>query len=115
MSFLKEKPRIIPMVMRGCCCSIIPYQEIIGNYSIARKYRKRDLIIPYQEIIGNYSLVSVKVEKNKIIPYQEIIGNYSWYLNLNNTSSIIPYQEIIGNYSGQGVIVLIVKLYHTKK
>lgn len=22
------------MVMRGCCCPIIPYQEIIGNYSI---------------------------------------------------------------------------------
>ena len=55
MSFLKEKPRIIPMVMRGCCCSIIPYQEIIGNYSNTKKSTVQEIIIPYQEIIGNYS------------------------------------------------------------
>ena len=55
MSFLKEKPRIIPMVMRGCCCPIIPYQEIIGNYSSTGQGKSARTIIPYQEIIGNYS------------------------------------------------------------
>ena len=34
-------------------------------------------IIPYQEIIGNYSAVCEDVRMSKIIPYQEIIGNYS--------------------------------------
>ena len=34
-------------------------------------------IIPYQEIIGNYSGVSASTLEDKIIPYQEIIGNYS--------------------------------------
>ena len=44
------------MVMRGCCCPIIPYQEIIGNYSISRETLNNWEIIPYQEIIGNYSV-----------------------------------------------------------
>ena len=34
-------------------------------------------IIPYQEIIGNYSLYDTKGMRKAIIPYQEIIGNYS--------------------------------------
>ena len=34
---------------------IIPYQEIIGNYSRTGNNREREVIIPYQEIIGNYS------------------------------------------------------------
>ena len=34
---------------------IIPYQEIIGNYSILAGDLIDDFIIPYQEIIGNYS------------------------------------------------------------
>ena len=34
-------------------------------------------IIPYQEIIGNYSALLSREERMKIIPYQEIIGNYS--------------------------------------
>mgnify|MGYP007100290278 CR=1 FL=1 len=36
---------------------IIPYQEIIGNYSTDIMYIGTILIIPYQEIIGNYSLM----------------------------------------------------------
>ena len=36
-------------------------------------------IIPYQEIIGNYSNVTSFVVNIPIIPYQEIIGNYSPY------------------------------------
>ena len=77
MSFLKEKPRIIPMVMRGCCCPIIPYQEIIGNYSKGTALSGLTLIIPYQEIIGNYSRDQKLHRRGGIIPYQEIIGNYS--------------------------------------
>mgnify|MGYP007030295954 FL=1 len=34
-------------------------------------------IIPYQEIIGNYSIVLDVIAFPTIIPYQEIIGNYS--------------------------------------
>ena len=34
-------------------------------------------IIPYQEIIGNYSQLPLSSLLVNIIPYQEIIGNYS--------------------------------------
>ena len=34
-------------------------------------------IIPYQEIIGNYSQYPFNNSTQSIIPYQEIIGNYS--------------------------------------
>ena len=65
------------MVMRGCCCPIIPYQEIIGNYSAVLDALKLGFIIPYQEIIGNYSYLLNLFSDSLIIPYQEIIGNYS--------------------------------------
>ena len=45
--------------MRGCCCPIIPYQEIIGNYSLYSVPGNNAVIIPYQEIIGNYSGINV--------------------------------------------------------
>ena len=35
------------------------------------------MIIPYQEIIGNYSKMDAQEKAKEIIPYQEIIGNYS--------------------------------------
>ena len=57
------------------------------------------LIIPYQEIIGNYSLHPMQTISGRIIPYQEIIGNYSPTIIDGIPKSIIPYQEIIGNYS----------------
>ena len=34
---------------------LLPYQEIIGNYSTSGAPDYRPSIIPYQEIIGNYS------------------------------------------------------------
>ena len=40
-------------------------------------YHKMKVIIPYQEIIGNYSAKPEDVKLIRIIPYQEIIGNYS--------------------------------------
>ena len=60
------------------------------------------VIIPYQEIIGNYSKVLIQYHAQEIIPYQEIIGNYSSLACPRHAQMIIPYQEIIGNYSCQG-------------
>ena len=57
------------------------------------------IIIPYQEIIGNYSVFLSASLSGFIIPYQEIIGNYSALKEYGYASGIIPYQEIIGNYS----------------
>ena len=66
--------------MRGCCCPIIPYQEIIGNYSPMQPHDISQAIIPYQEIIGNYScqgwngiLESLSIPQNKKIPLLRII------------------------------------------
>ena len=80
-------------------CFIIPYQEIIGNYSDRNHDVHRNYIIPYQEIIGNYSDIHFLASRQIIIPYQEIIGNYSGEIILHAGMAIIPYQEIIGNYS----------------
>ena len=74
-----------------------------------------DGIIPYQEIIGNYSRVSSAVFPLAIIPYQEIIGNYSLVSGANISPVIIPYQEIIGNYSAGSERCHGERLYHTKK
>lgn len=66
--------------MRGCCCPIIPYQEIIGNYSRHTLVMLGFEIIPYQEITGNYScqgwygiLESLSIPQNKKIPLLRII------------------------------------------
>ena len=85
-----------------CSSYIIPYQEIIGNYSCISCIFVPILIIPYQEIIGNYSSFFNSIDYCLIIPYQEIIGNYSLCSNARKYVTIIPYQEIIGNYSCQG-------------
>ncbi len=34
-------------------------------------------IIPYQELLGNYNKLLEIVEANTIIPYQELLGNYN--------------------------------------
>ena len=59
---------------------IIPYQEIIGNYSNSSQNISARHIIPYQEIIGNYScqgwygiLESLSIPQNKKIPLLRII------------------------------------------
>ena len=43
---------------------------------MTRTYKNGKSIIPYQELLGNYD---VQVQANKIkgiIPYQELLGNY---------------------------------------
>ena len=60
------------------------------------EYQKREKIIPYQEIIGNYSLLLDISTRCQIIPYQEITGNYScqgWYGILESLS--IPQNKKI--------------------
>ena len=39
-------------------------------------YRDGATIIPYQELLGNYDPVVCFLFKNGIIPYQELLGNY---------------------------------------
>ena len=36
--------------------SIIPYQELLGNYDRFADIRKFFPIIPYQELLGNYDI-----------------------------------------------------------
>ena len=43
--------------------------------------KNKVVIIPYQEIIGNYSFPLPFARSGHIIPYQEIIGNYSFFLH----------------------------------
>ena len=35
--------------------TIIPYQELLGNYNAALRSLRREYIIPYQELLGNYN------------------------------------------------------------
>ena len=48
-----------PGVFSTTLILIIPYQEIIGNYSRRPRLQTERGIIPYQEIIGNYSVQGV--------------------------------------------------------
>ncbi len=35
--------------------SIIPYQELLGNYNVMAMFDLASVIIPYQELLGNYN------------------------------------------------------------
>ena len=35
--------------------SIIPYQELLGNYNLEVEAERKARIIPYQELLGNYN------------------------------------------------------------
>ena len=56
--------------------SIIPYQELLGNYDVARLFVSPYPIIPYQELLGNYDPLLLYTVESRIIPYQELLGNY---------------------------------------
>ena len=56
--------------------SIIPYQELLGNYDVRDRRPRPRYIIPYQELLGNYDLFDAGPEGGDIIPYQELLGNY---------------------------------------
>ena len=57
--------------------SIIPYQELLGNYNIDLCYKIIAYIIPYQELLGNYNAAAANQNEISIIPYQELLGNYN--------------------------------------
>ena len=59
--------------------SIIPYQELLGNYDVIPNVYVLSQIIPYQELLGNYDTVVVSPTSKPIIPYQELLGNYDLY------------------------------------
>ena len=56
-------------------------------------------IIPYQELLGNYNALLFEVSPQEIIPYQELLGNYNKYITKQLADLIIPYQELLGNYN----------------
>ena len=56
--------------------TIIPYQELLGNYDASSAVLMSLSIIPYQELLGNYDLRTVLEAQRLIIPYQELLGNY---------------------------------------
>ena len=58
--------------------SIIPYQELLGNYDPAAGWPSESAIIPYQELLGNYDPSATSVSVLLIIPYQELLGNYDY-------------------------------------
>ena len=50
--------------------TIIPYQELLGNYDQGQQQQRRPLIIPYQELLGNYDFQIIDNALRCIIPYQ---------------------------------------------
>ena len=81
---------------------IIPYQELLGNYNAAANTVPKAAIIPYQELLGNYNDLPQNLQFGIIIPYQELLGNYNSIPALVNWRRIIPYQELLGNYNLHG-------------
>ena len=57
--------------------SIIPYQELLGNYNQGSEVGSAAQIIPYQELLGNYNARMLDNWPFRIIPYQELLGNYN--------------------------------------
>ena len=79
--------------------SIIPYQELPGNYNLLGLNAFLALIIPYQELPGNYNKSARTSAAIIIIPYQELPGNYNDMNGDQIAVLIIPYQELPGNYN----------------
>ena len=52
-----------------------------------------DTIIPYQELLGNYDNCPFTSFLIDIIPYQELLGNYDFQIIDNTLRCIIPYQH----------------------
>ena len=78
--------------------SIIPYQELLGNYNTSFTRVHSLIIIPYQELLGNYNNCTEGVTMKIIIPYQELLGNYNTREMRMTMGGIIPYQELPGVY-----------------
>ena len=64
--------------------------------TVDHKYSSNSTIIPYQELLGNYDAVVAAHRAAAIIPYQELLGNYDPDAVLLCAAVIIPYQELLG-------------------
>ena len=73
--------------------TIIPYQELLGNYDIRRAVNNAVHIILYQELLGNYDNERTMLPAVAIIPYQELLENYDFQIIDNTLRCIIPYQH----------------------
>ena len=102
------------MELNGTEASIIPYQELLGNYNRGMIGEQNKLIIPYQELLGNYNKYITKQLADLIIPYQELLGNYNRVGGVHFWRSIIPYQELLGNYNRNAAMRARTALYHTR-
>ena len=93
---------------------IIPYQELLGNYNQRVVHFRPVLIIPYQELLGNYNCALYHSYFVTIIPYQELLGNYNQLDGAEHVGQIIPYQELLGNYNRNAAMRARTALYHTR-
>ena len=57
--------------------SVLPYQELLGNYNPMPMYSVPGLVLPYQELLGNYNFDDSNVQPKLVLPYQELLGNYN--------------------------------------
>ena len=73
--------------------TIIPYQELLGNYDNCPFTSFLIDIIPYQELLGNYDPRVAARSLRCIISYQELLGNYDFQIIDNAPRCIIPYQH----------------------
>ena len=97
--FRKEQKALQAAAWSAFCNSIIPYQELLGNYNYLSGWPLCVPIIPYQELLGNYNNTWTSYQIQNIIPYQELLGNYNWKWCCCTERFIIPYQELLGNYN----------------
>ena len=106
---------------RHMSCSIIPYQELPGNYNVStplptasayytipRTTRELQHADESDYLKVYYTIPRTTRELQPIpqigqflpiIPYQELPGNYNWPASSRACSPIIPYQELPGNYN----------------
>ena len=94
--------------------SIIPYQELRGDYNEAQRRRPGNAIIPYQELRGDYNWYCNIPSHGCIIPYQELRGDYNMRMRMVSSILIIPYQELRGDYNRPVDVSVLAESYHTK-
>ena len=79
--------------------SVLPYQELLGNYNLKAVGLLSQSVLPYQELLGNYNN-SMKVFTGFfVLPYQELLGNYNISEVTIDGLYVLPYQELLGNYN----------------
>ena len=57
--------------------SVLPYQELLGNYNTGLALQTKSAVLPYQELLGNYNIGKSFVVRIPVLPYQELLGNYN--------------------------------------